>query len=116
MSWRDIAELRHYAGRATYKTTRSTCRELACPLNVEPGWSWATSLNPPTVHVNGIACGTRLLSPYRVDVSKCLAAGPNTIEIEVPNQLQNHLDQSAAYRARRVCWGRCDWSPNTSQY
>jgi sialidase-1 len=94
--WRDIAELKYYAGRATYKTS----------VNVPPTWpinecrTWlelGEIFESAKVCVNGKNAGLAYCPPYRVDVSKCLAPGRNMIEIEVPNQLQNHLDQSAAY-------------------
>lgn len=44
-----------------------------------------------TVYVNGIACGTTWAPPYRVDISKAVKRGKNTLRIDVVNTWANAL-------------------------
>ena len=48
------------------------------------------------VRVNGSDAGVTYTPPFRVDVTGLMRAGRNTIEIEVPNQLKNHLERTGA--------------------
>ena len=96
VSWRELPELKYYAGRATYKA--SVTVPLSWPAQECRTWlELGEVYESAKVRMNGVDAGLAYFPPYRVNVSRCLAAGRNLLEIEVPNQLKNHLDQSAAY-------------------
>src|SRR5690606_35923003 len=47
--------------------------------------------NVAVIKVNGIDCGTVWTPPFRVDISKALRPGRNTLEIEVTNTWMNRF-------------------------
>lgn len=61
--------------------------------------------NLADVYVNGTQCGTAWTYPYRVDISKPLKKGVNTIRIEVSNTWANRLigDHSLPEN-KRITW------------
>jgi hypothetical protein len=46
------------------------------------------------VTLNHKPVGTSWTSPYQLDVTGLLRAGKNTLELEVPNQLEGRVDQA----------------------
>jgi len=49
--------------------------------------------NIASVRVNGKSAGTRLWSPYQLDITELLKAGSNRLEIGVTNTLANRYGQ-----------------------
>ena len=97
VSWRELPELKHYAGVATYTTTFELEPELigddrGLVLHLGEVFELAR------VSVNGREAGTAYAPPFRVDVTAMVKAGRNTLDIEVPNQLKNHLERGDDYR------------------
>jgi hypothetical protein len=97
VSWRQLPELKHYAGRATYRTE----------VDIPPHWvadDWGLWLDLgevfelARVSVNGREAGVAYTPPYRVDLTGMVKPGRNILEIEVPNQLKNHLEKGDNYR------------------
>lgn len=56
------------------------------------------------VYVNGQYCGTAWKEPYRVDVSRALKPGENTLEVRVANTWPNRLIGDEQPGAKRVAW------------
>jgi sialidase-1 len=97
VSWRELPELKHYAGAATYTTAFDLKPELigddrGLVLHLGAVFELAR------VSVNGREAGTAYAPPFRVDVTALVKAGRNTLAIEVPNQLKNHLERGDNYR------------------
>ena len=57
------------------------------------------------VKVNGQYAGGVWTAPYRLDVTKWVKKGKNTLEVEVVNNWRNKLiEQEALPKAERVTW------------
>ncbi|WP_300597204.1 glycosyl hydrolase [Niabella sp.] len=89
-SWDTFDEpaVKYYSGTAVYKNQFEW-------ENTSPGrpvWLELDSLyNLASVTVNGIDCGTIWTPPYRLDISKAVKKGMNTLEIAVTNTWANRL-------------------------
>jgi hypothetical protein len=97
VSWRDLPDLHYYAGRAIYRVDVHLSEELArdeVGLILDLGSLFESA----KVTVNGTETGILYAPPYRVDITGLVKSGANTIEVEVANQLKNHLERSDAYR------------------
>lgn len=97
VSWRALPELRHYAGTATYATKFTVPPEFlngdfALFLDLGEVYELAR------VTINGHGAGTAWTPPFRVEVMRLLKTGRNTLHIEVPNLLKNHLEKDDTYR------------------
>ena len=97
VSWRTLPELRHYAGSATY-TTEIVVPPKCLASNV----AWQLDLGDvfelARITINDHDAGTAWRHPFRVEVSGLLKAGRNTLRIEVPNLLKNHLEKGDSYQ------------------
>lgn len=96
VSWRTLPDLRHYAGSASYTT------ELVVPPGcLASNVAWHLDLGEvfevARVTINDRDAGTVWRRPFRVDVTGLLQAGRNSLRIEVPNLLKNHLEKSDSY-------------------
>ena len=88
-NWTQNADstIRYYSGTAKYSTT----------FNYRVQTNKSVWINIGNVHnlagvfVNGIDCGVAWTAPYRVDISKALKEGQNTIRVEVVNTWNNRL-------------------------
>ncbi len=61
--------------------------------------------NIATVVVNGIDCGTLWTPPYKLDITKTLKPGKNSIEIKVSNTWRNRLIKDLSLpEEERVTW------------
>jgi hypothetical protein len=90
VSWTALQDtaIRYYSGTAFYTNTFN----WQTNLNGETVSLAIDSLyNIATVKVNGMVCGTLWTYPYRVDITKAIKPGLNTIEIEVANTWRNRL-------------------------
>jgi hypothetical protein len=64
------------------------------------------------VTVNGRAVGTAWKAPFRLEITKAVQAGSNTLVVEVANLWPNRLIGDAALPvAQRVAW--TTWNPFT---
>ncbi|MGC4235016.1 MAG: glycosyl hydrolase [Niabella sp.] len=80
--------IKYYSGIAVYKSSFS----IEHLDKFKPVYLTVDSIfNIATVTINGVVCGTLWTPPYRLDVSKALKAGENTIEIKVTNTWANRL-------------------------
>ena len=89
ISWTDMTEVltKYYAGSAWYET-----RFIHEIQGGEKTWlSLGTVHNIARVKVNGVDCGVTWTYPYRVDISKAVKQGTNTLEISVTNTWRNRL-------------------------
>jgi len=81
--------IKYYSGTAIYNTNfNNASKSKSVCLNLGKLSSLAT------VRVNGIDCGTVWTAPYKVDVTKVLKKGMNTLEIEVCNTWANAINGS----------------------
>ncbi|MFV0606472.1 MAG: glycosyl hydrolase [Niabella sp.] len=90
ISWNEHSDsaIKYYSGTAVYNSSF----EMSRKSNMEPVYLEADSVfNIATVFVNGIDCGTIWTRPYRLDISKAVKKGTNTIEIKVANTWLNRL-------------------------
>jgi len=93
--------IRYYSGIATYRTTFDLAQSDL------PGTSSAVYLDPgqvqvmARVRVNGVDCGVAWTAPWRVDISRALKAGSNTLEIDVANLWPNRMIGDAASQGRK---------------
>jgi hypothetical protein len=97
VSWRNLPDLHYYAGRAIYRVDVHLSEEL---VRNEVGLilDLGSLFESAKVAVNGAEIGILYAPPYRVDITGLVKSGTNTIEVEVANQLKNHLERSDAYR------------------
>jgi hypothetical protein len=82
------SSIRYYSGTATYIKNinyHSTPKNKSVWLNV------GVVNNLAEVYVNGVSYGVAWTPPFRVDVSKALREGENTIRIDVVNTWNNRL-------------------------
>ncbi len=86
-SWTDEPDpdIAYYSGHATYETTFRHKGKGQTWLSIGEVHDIAT------VYVNGIDCGTVWTAPYRVDISKAVKRGKNTLRIRVVNTWANAL-------------------------
>lgn len=98
----DNDAIKYYSGTAIYKNSFSIehpDKEKQLYLTID------SIFNIATITINGIACGTIWTPPYRLDVSKALKAGVNTIEIRVTNTWANRLIGDLALpEDKRITW------------
>ncbi|GLB49625.1 glycosyl hydrolase [Neptunitalea lumnitzerae] len=92
--------IKYYSGTAIYTKTFL--------LNGETSNVWLNLgdiANIATVKVNGIDCGTLWTFPYRIDISKAIQKGENTLEIEVTNTWANRLiGDELLPKEQRLTW------------
>ncbi len=105
-AWESDEARRDYSGAAVYRTTARLSAvqaagrvvlDLGEPRTSDPGSlddagirgaSYRVALAAPAgevarVTVNGVACGTAWAPPFAVDVTRAVAEGENTVEVEV---------------------------------
>ncbi len=82
--------IRHYSGQATYEHT-FTLEESAFQKNQRIILELGVVREIADVFVNGVSIGTVWHSPFRLDITKAMHAGSNTIVIEVANTINNGL-------------------------
>jgi hypothetical protein len=112
-SWTENSTIQHFSGTASYsKHVTISAERLADgsgffltfgpsqPLTLQRGKRGGTGfealLAPPireaaTVYVNGQSAGSLWCPPYKLDVSKWMTAGDNTIRIDVSNTAINSI-------------------------
>jgi hypothetical protein len=98
--WSEVGVLKNYSGGVRYRTVFSLNDEEAVVITeMDLGRVAATA----EVHLNGRKIGVRVAPPWRLDVSGCLQAGENTLEIFVYNTLANHYQTvPSLYRGEPV--------------
>jgi hypothetical protein len=79
--------IRYYSGTAVYSKTFNYDGQKGKIVWLNLG----TNNNLAQVFVNGKNCGVVWTAPYRVDISKAVKKGVNTIQIEVVNTWNNRL-------------------------
>lgn len=82
------SSIRYYSGTAVYTKTfnyKTSGGKEAVWLNI------GTVHNLAEVFVNNVSCGVVWTAPYRVDISKAVKSGVNTLRIEVVNTWNNRL-------------------------
>jgi len=97
VSWRDIPELKFFAGTVTYAA------EFTIPEGaIRPDLDWILDLGEvyelAAVRINGRDAGTAWVPPFKLRVARILTPGVNRLEVDVPNLLKNHLERSDEYR------------------
>jgi hypothetical protein len=91
-SWTDRGEpeIRYYSGKAVYRTTFHVGKELADgKLAVELGQ--VLDVGIARVNLNGTDLGVTWRPPFRVDASKAIQRGENSLEVTVVNSWRNRL-------------------------
>ncbi len=78
--------IRYFSGVATY-ATRFTASRGKGKILIDLG----TVGDIAEVHVNGQVAGIAWKPPYRVDITKAIRAGENSLEVRVANLWQNRL-------------------------
>lgn len=78
-------KIKYYSGHVTYETT------FKCGNVSEAYLDLGDVKDIATVEVNGIDCGITWMAPYRVDISKAVRKGKNTLKISVVNTWANAL-------------------------
>jgi hypothetical protein len=96
VSWRELPELRRYAGRATYSTEVEVPPEWLRP-EITVALELGEVFELARVAVNGHEVGIAWTPPFRLDITAALTPGRNLLEIEVPNLLKNHLESGDGY-------------------
>jgi len=96
VSWRQIAELRRYAGSATY-TTEFDLPEKMCRPDVAVVLDLGEVYELANVEVNGHAVGTVWCGPFSIEVTDAVRPGRNQLRLEVPNQMKNSLERSDGF-------------------
>jgi hypothetical protein len=91
VSWREIGELRTFAGIASYQTN------LDLPPDCDRAdLGWVLELGDvyelADVWLNGRHIATSWFPPYSVDLTGHIRPGKNTLRVDVPNILKNHLE------------------------
>jgi hypothetical protein len=80
-------QIRYYSGTAVYSNSFDWKGKSSEQIYLELD----SVYNLASVKINGIDCGTIWTKPYRVDISKALKQGRNTIEIAVTNTWANRI-------------------------
>jgi hypothetical protein len=86
----DLPAVRYFSGVVAYEKTVEVPAEMltgARRLTLDLG----DVKEVASVHVNGSRVGTVWTPPYRVDITGALAAGTNTLRVEVANLLANRI-------------------------
>ncbi|MFT3870713.1 MAG: glycosyl hydrolase [Nibricoccus sp.] len=89
-SWSEHGEgfVRYFSGTATYtKTFEWTNAHLGRRIWLDLG----KVANLASVQLNGVDCGTAWTEPMRLDITRALRNGKNTLEIHVTNTWLNRL-------------------------
>ena len=81
----DDPKVKYYSGHATYATTFKHKAKGKTFIDLGEVGDIAT------VYVNDICCGTTWLSPHRLDITKAVRRGKNTLRIVVTNTWANAL-------------------------
>ncbi|SHL40970.1 Glycosyl hydrolases family 2, sugar binding domain [Chitinophaga jiangningensis] len=89
-SWTQLPDsaAAYYSGTVVYRTTfnvPATGQKKQYHLQLD------SIFNIATVTINGTDCGTLWTPPFRLDVTKAIIAGNNTLEIAVTNTWHNRL-------------------------
>ena len=79
--------LEAYSGGVRYRTTFSLDAVPAGPVGLDLGRVRGTA----EVWINGQPVGSCIWSPYRVDISRAVRVGENTVEVLVLNTLGPYL-------------------------
>ncbi len=96
VSWRELPELKQFAGTVTYTTDF----ELSgAQINGDLRWTLKLGDVYELAHVwlNGHEIGTAWSPPFHLEATDRLKRGRNTLRIEVPNVLKNHLEGGDDY-------------------
>ena len=108
--WTTLPELKNFSGNGTYrmdfdwKPEPSEARQTALGSPNGESSSQSKNLKPETsvildlgtvhevaaVKVNGLNAGKLWMQPYRVDISKLVKPGNNTLEVTVANSMWNY--------------------------
>ena len=82
------SSIRYYSGTARYtKTFRMGTPEKGKAIYLQLG----KVANLAEVFVNGISCGVAWTAPYRVEITKALRPGTNSLRIDVTNTWANRM-------------------------
>lgn len=86
ISWADLAGDRYYSGSAVYRTTARVPKGVS-------GWrlDMGEVREIADVTINGRHAGIAWKRPYRLDVTRWMRPGRNTLEIKVTNLLINRV-------------------------
>ena len=79
--------IKYYSGTATYTKSFDWDGNNSAAYWLDLG----EVANIASVKLNGKDCGVAWTAPFRVDISKALVKGKNTVEIEVSNTWHNRL-------------------------
>lgn len=79
--------IKYYSGTAVYKNTFKAEVERNNEFSIE----LEDINNMAEVKINGKSCGILWTKPYKLDISKAIQNGENTIEIEVVNTWRNRI-------------------------
>lgn len=79
--------IKYYSGTATYVKSFDWNGNNSSAIWLDLG----EVANIASVRLNGKDCGVAWTAPFRVDISKALEKGKNTVEIEVSNTWHNRL-------------------------
>ena len=98
--WSRIGVLNNYSGGARYSTRiELTAEEAKAKVGIDLGKVAGTA----EVHVNGKLAGIKVAPPWKLDVTRLLKKGENTIEVLVYNSLSNHYQTiPSRYRGNPV--------------
>jgi len=94
VSWREIPDLRRYAGIVCYETSFDLPPEFLradVGLLLELGEVYELA----DVWLNGRHVGTSWFPPHDLDLAGYVQPGRNRLRIDVPNLLKNHLEPGA---------------------
>ena len=89
--WTEVADLKNFAGTATYRTTFEFGGSKRTVVSVGELPSGTAR-----VLVNGVDCGVAWCAPFEVDVTKAAKKGVNSLEIRYSNNWHNRLVADAA--------------------
>jgi hypothetical protein len=99
----DDQRIKYYSGTANY--TQNFTWNGAVDKTKKIWISLGKVDNLATVYVNDIDCGTAWTSPYKLDISKALKKGSNTIRINVTNTWANRIQGDQLLpEDKRVTW------------
>ena len=108
-SWTDNADLgiRYFSGTATYTKNVSVPRtwlrrdaRVVIDLGVVK--------NVAEIRANGISCGVLWKAPFRKDLTDCLQAGSNVLEIQITNLWPNRLIGDHQPDAKKIAFAAYD--------